>query len=300
MPLNSKQVLPGIAGKNRVLSTRVLARGRPYIQKRVHCWGGTPFVDGGISVSVQLAVEGKRTERTGFLLDLITGANTNLASVQMLTDAAALALTRSEGTKIDCAATLVCAGSSPITAGNTGTAVDVASSEDRSSGGPMQQAAATGESVLVAPGTDRRWQAYQFRLAEAGYGAALAVPLELEARFTCTLVFLGPARCDFTPALLGEAEWLAGVASSSMKLALQVRSLRSAGDNLKTVLESRTSIDVACGVVMAQNRCSYSEAFSKLAGMSRQRNLKVRNVAETILRAVAGASGTRTEPRVLA
>ncbi|MGC0236737.1 ANTAR domain-containing protein [Arthrobacter sp. SD76] len=91
------------------------------------------------------------------------------------------------------------------------------------------------------------------------------------------------------------------MASQSMQLALEVRSIRSAGDNLKTVLESRTSIDVACGVVMAQTRCSYTEAFSKLAGVSRQRNLKVRTVAENILKALAGGTpAARFEPPALA
>jgi ANTAR domain len=253
-------------------------------------------------VTVQPASRSKRTERPGFLLDLITGADTELASVQRLADAAAVALTGSAGTGVDCAATMVCAGSPPVTAGNTSPAVNVASSEDRYGDGPMEQAAATGGPVVVTTGgTAQRWQAYRRRLAGSGYGGALAVPLELEARTACTLVFLGPAGFEFTPELVGEATRLAGVASSSMKLALEVRSVRSAGDNLKTVLESRTSIDVACGVIMAQNRCSYSEAFSKLAGVSRQRNLKVRSVAENILKAMAGGSpGTRFEPPVLA
>jgi hypothetical protein len=235
-------------------------------------------------------------------LDLITGADTEVASVQRLADAAALALTGSAGTGVDCAATMVRPGSPPVIAGNTSPAVNMASSEDRYGHGPMEQAAAAAGSVVVTTvGTAQRWQSYRRRLAGAGYGGALAVPLELEARTACTLVFLGPAGFEFTPELVGEATWLAGVASSSMKLALEVRSVRSTGDNLKTVLESRTSIDVACGVIMAQNRCSYSEAFSKLAGVSRQRNLKVRSVAENILKAMAGGSpGTRFEPPVLA
>jgi len=54
-------------------------------------------------------------------------------------------------------------------------------------------------------------------------------------------------------------------------------------------------------VLMAQNRCSYPEAFSKLAGTSRHRNLKVRSVAEGILKSMpSGAPGTRFEPPVVA
>jgi hypothetical protein len=149
-------------------------------------------------------------------------------------------------------------------------------------------------------GTSAKWETYRRRLAAADYGAALAVPVALDAGPSCALVFLAPTGFEFTPELVGEAEWFAGVASQSLKLALEVHSVRAAGDNLKAVLESRTSIDVACGVIMAQNRCSYTEAFSKLAGASRQRNLKVRSVAENILKAIGGGSPTtRFEPSAL-
>lgn len=265
------------------------------------CWGADPIVEWGHSVTVQPARGSKRTDCLGFLLDLITGADTKLGSVQRLAEAAALAMSGTAGTGIDCAATLRWAGSAPVTAGNTGPAGNVASSEDRYGDGPMVQATATNEPVEVTTDAPaQRWQAYRRRLADAGYGGALAVPLELEARTTCSLVFLGPAGFEFTPELRGEATNLAGVASTSMKLALDVWSIRSAGDNLKTVLESRTSIDVACGVIMAQNLCSYSEAFGKLAGLSHQRHVKVRSVAENVLKAMAGGSpGTPLKQRVV-
>jgi len=239
-------------------------------------------------------------ERTGFLLDLVSGADTDLDSVQRLAEAAALALSGKVG--IDCAATLQRPGSPPVTAGSVGTAECLAGSEDRYGDGPMAQAAATSEPVQVTgEGSSQRWEAYRRRLVASGYGAALAVPLDLDPRASCAMVFLGPAGFDFTPDLVAAATWFASVASQSMKLALEVRSVRSAGDNLKAVLESCTSIDVACGVIMAQNRCSYPEAFSKLAGVSRQRNLKVRSVAENILKATSGGSpATRFEPPVLA
>lgn len=246
-------------------------------------------------------ISGRRhTERTGFLLDLITGADTDQDSMQRLAEAAAMALSGSAG--IDCGATMTNPGNPPVTAGSVGTAESLAASEERYGDGPMAQAAATSGPVSVSgEGSTQRWQAYRRRLVASGYGAALAVPLELEGRTSCTLVFLGLAGFDFTPDLVAEASWFAAVASQSMKLAIEVRSVRSAGDNLKAVLESRTSIDVACGVIMAQNRCSYTDAFSKLAAVSRQRNLKVRNVAENILKAMTGGPpATRFEPPALA
>ena len=249
-------------------------------------------------MAAQPAAGTRGRERPGFLLDLITGAETDLDSVQRLAQAAALAL---GGTAdLNCAATLARAGSPPVTAGSTADAADLAASEGRHGDGPLTQALSAAELVKVDAGTSAAWQSYRPRLAALGFREALAVPLGLEDRTSCALLFLVRGSTGLTKELVAEATWFAGVAAQSLRLAMEVRSVRSAGDNLKTVLESRTSIDVACGVLMAQNRCSYTEAFSKLAGVSRQRDLKVRSVAENIVRAMTGGTpATRFEPPAL-
>jgi ANTAR domain len=250
-------------------------------------------------VAVQPAAGTRRTERPGFLLDLITGTETDLDSMQRLAEAGALALGGLGD--VDCAAMLARAGSPPALAGSTAAALDWAGSEDRHGDGPLTHAMSAAELVKVDGGTSARWQAYQRRLETSGYGGALAVPLVLEDRSSCALLFLVRRNTGLTPELVAEAAWFAEVASQSLQLAIEVRSVRSAGDNLKTVLESRTSIDVACGVLMAQNSCSYTEAFSKLAGASRQRNLKVRSVAENVVKAMAGGTpAARFDPQASA
>lgn len=51
-------------------------------------------------------------------------------------------------------------------------------------------------------------------------------------------------------------------------------------------MEHRTTIDLACGVVMAQNRCSQDEAMRILTSVSSNRNQKLRVVAADILGSV--------------
>ena len=242
------------------------------------------------------ATDGSRQDRPGFLLDLITGTETELDSLQRLTEAAATAVNGPAGSGLDCAAVLARGGTTLATAGSSSAAAELAASEDRYGDGPLMQALSTAGAVTVDGDTSVRWRAYRRRLVAAGYGGAVAVPLGLDGGTSCALVFLGRTGTGFPEDLLAEAKWFAGVATHSMRLALEVRSVRSAGDNLKSVLESRTSIDVACGVIMAQNRCTYPEAFIKLASASRQRNLKVRSVAENILKALpSGAPAARFE-----
>ncbi|MDQ0663273.1 hypothetical protein QFZ35_001771 [Arthrobacter ulcerisalmonis] len=244
--------------------------------------------------------DNREPERQGFLLDLVTGADGEAASLQKLSDAAARWISATAGRVLECAAVLHRQRLAPATAGSTPAAASLALSEDQHGDGPT----ALG-SALIAPAvinqTGPRWQAYRRRLLDSGFGAALVVPLELQPGSAGALVFLGPANYGFNARVINEGAWFGEVASHSLKLALEVHGVIRAGDNLKQVLESRTSIDVACGVLMAQNRCSYAEAFSKLAGSSRHRNLKVRSVAENILKSMpSGTPGTRFEPPAIA
>lgn len=242
----------------------------------------------------------KGPERQGFLLDLVTGAGGDAESLQKLTDAAARWISTTAGTAIECAAVLHRQRCCPATAGSTPDAAGIAASEDQHGDGPTALGSALAAPTVISQ-AGSRWQAYRRRLLDSGFGSALAVPLELLPGSAGTLVFLGPAHYGFNARVINEAAWFGEVASHSLKLALDVHGVIRAGDNLKQVLESRTSIDVACGVLMAQNRCSYAEAFSKLAGTSRNRNLKVRSVADSILKAMpSGAPGTRFEPPAIA
>lgn len=235
-------------------------------------------------------------EPSGFLLDLVTDTNTDVDSLRRLAETAAVALTGSAGVQIDCAARLAFAERAPIRAANNGRAAALAAVEQDHDDSPLAQAVDAGIPVVVEAdgGTPLRWQAYRRRLLDSGYGEVLAVPVRLDAGLSCALAFFAPPEIRFAPEVISHATWFASVAGRSLRLALEVRNVRAAGDNLKAVLESRTSIDVACGVIMGRNRCSYPEAFRMLATASSRRSLQVREVAEGILKNLPnGAPGTR-------
>jgi len=235
-------------------------------------------------------------EPSGFLLDLVTGTETDADSLRRLAESAAATLTGFLKAQVDCASTLTSVQGAQSRAANNGRAAALAALEIELGDGPLAQAAAGTAVVVEAAGTPLRWQTYRGRCAEAGYGEVLAVPLRLDGGNCCALAFFAPPDLGFSPEAVSHATWFAGVAAQSLKLALEVRSIRSAGDNLKSVLESRTSIDVACGVIMGRNRCSYADAFSMLAGASTHRNKKVREVAEGLLKNLpSGSPGTRFE-----
>ena len=55
-------------------------------------------------------------------------------------------------------------------------------------------------------------------------------------------------------------------------------------------MHSRTAIDLACGVIMGQNRCSQAEAMEILAKVSSNRNRKLRDVATELIEQLSGKS----------
>ena len=58
-------------------------------------------------------------------------------------------------------------------------------------------------------------------------------------------------------------------------------------DGLHRALQSRAAIEQAKGVLMAFCRCSEADAFAVLARLSQQRNVRLRVLAETLLRLAA-------------
>ncbi len=57
---------------------------------------------------------------------------------------------------------------------------------------------------------------------------------------------------------------------------------------LRASLASRAVIDQAIGVIMAQQRCTATDAFDVLRSASQNRNIKLRQVAEQIITGLTG------------
>lgn len=94
----------------------------------------------------------------------------------------------------------------------------------------------------------------------------------------------------FTASVTASATAFGKRAGNSYVIAEEFRAAHSVTEQLQAAWESRTTIDAACGVIMAQNKCSYEAAFEILAKASSHRNIKVRLVAEGILCSVSGES----------
>ena len=141
---------------------------------------------------------------------------------------------------------------------------------------------------------ESRWPEYMRAVAQFEVGSILAVPLELEGATRGALNLFSPNPHAFSGGDIEGAEEYAGQAARAMRLALRIARLTDARNNLTAAMQSRTVIDIATGIVMAQNRCSQEAALQILKSASSTRNIKLRDVALTIAASVSSGSGLAT------
>jgi AmiR/NasT family two-component response regulator len=75
---------------------------------------------------------------------------------------------------------------------------------------------------------------------------------------------------------------------------LRLARLQEAKNNLEAAMKNRTAIDIAVGVIMAQNRCSQEAATTILRKASNSRNIKLRDVAASVIASASRTANLRT------
>jgi hypothetical protein len=202
---------------------------------------------------------------------------------------AASSLSRTSGVPIACAVTLLRRKRTATVAGSSDEAVVLDRIEQDLGEGPCLDALRTAGTVLLADAsTDMRWPRYSRSLAAAGYSSVLGVPVDSGEKSSASLNFFAPATGLFSEEAIAKALVLARTAGQALRLALRIVTAELLASDLKAAMESRTVIDLACGMLMTQNRCSQEQAYEFLLRASNNRNMKLRAVADEIVRRVAG------------
>ncbi|MDQ0819802.1 GAF domain-containing protein [Arthrobacter sp. V4I6] len=219
------------------------------------------------------------------LQDLLLGTENVEDFLDQLAVFAAATLSRLIGAEVECGVTLQRRKRTMTVAGSSPRAVVLDRIEQRFGDGPCTEALRT-KSVVLLPDVhaDPRWPAYQLQLAGHGCRSTLGVPLEIGEDADAALNFFGSDTGLFTGEIIKEAAGFADLAGRSLRLAVRIGTARTRAEDLQAAMEHRTSIDLACGVVMAQNRCTQNEAMAILTKVSSNRNQKLRDVAADLLR----------------
>lgn len=206
-----------------------------------------------------------------------------------LAEFSAATLTLFAGAEIECGITLQRRKRTMTVAGSSPRAVALDRIEQSIGEGPCIEALRTKSVVLLADvETDGRWPEYQRQLAANACRSTLGVPLEIGPDAAAALNFFASGRRVFTEKVVAEAAGFADLAGRALRLAVRIGTAHSRAEDLKAAMEHRTSIDLACGIIMAQNRCSQEEAMSILSKVSSNRNQKLRDVAAELLSNLPG------------
>jgi hypothetical protein len=185
-----------------------------------------------------------------------------------------------------------------VLAGSDPAALALEQFQDRA-GGPALAALAAGRAALLGSGgtgttggdtvctttgdAGPRLDRYRRTAARWGIRSALSVPVALDQGAEAALTYLAADPYAFDGGVAASCEAFAATAGKSMRLAVRLGSVQDLNEDLLQAMKSRTTINLASGILMAQSRCSQAEAFALLSKVSNNRNVKLRLVAEEIL-----------------
>ena len=136
---------------------------------------------------------------------------------------------------------------------------------------------------------DSEFPDYNDTVLKNGIRSVLAVPFELpgaDARAGLNLYSEKPN--VFDASAVESAVNYVRQASKGLRLAVLLAQRTDNAANLRKAMESRTMIDTAVGIIIAQNRCSQEDAINLIKSASSTRNLKLRDVAAAIVESAGG------------
>jgi GAF domain-containing protein len=198
-----------------------------------------------------------------------------------------------DGDEVWCAVTLLRPKRSTTVAASSDRAQALDEIQYHYGDGPCLTAARDHRVVHVADTrTDPRWPEYGKAAAANGILSALGVPLELGGEAIAGLDVYADRPNAFDAAVLEVVQAQVATTSAALRLAVRMENHRDAEADLKAAMASRTTIDLAVGIVMGQNRCSQQEAFEILKAASSHRNIKLRELAADLVATVGKGPAT--------
>jgi hypothetical protein len=153
--------------------------------------------------------------------------------------------------------------------------------------GPCLQALRDGSVIYVEDmRRETRWADYREHAVEAGVRSSLSLPLQVGEDV------IGA----FDERLRQGLTVFAAQAAAALTMVLRQARQDETSAQLEQALASRTTIDQAVGILMAEQRCSADEAFARLRSHSQNNNRKIRDLAADLIQRVTGAPPTDGTP----
>lgn len=229
------------------------------------------------------------TEPAEQLQSILVSADDAIEFLSGLSKLAAAAVSEVADDEIECAATVKVSRRPATAAGSSKRAVELDHLEQSVGDGPCIAALREMSPVVIDDvATDGRWPELTRKFAEANVHSSLGVPLEINGDASAALNFFASKPGAFTPDVYDKAVGFAAAARNTLHLSVRIRTAQNRAEDLEAALQSRTAINLACGVIMGQNRCSHAEAIEILTKVSSNRNRKLRDVAAELIEQLSG------------
>jgi GAF domain-containing protein len=187
-----------------------------------------------------------------------------------------------------------------ITVRRDGQPVTVTSSDVRASAldesqyetdqGPCLHSMRTGQTVVISDvATEVRWPVYMARARKQGLMSSLSLPLAPQGTSVGAMnIYRFDQAQAFDSELRQGYEIFAAQAAGALHLATLQTRQTELRNQLEQALTSRSVIDQAIGILMAEQRCQAEEAFHLLRLRSQSSQQKLRDVAAVLVTQVGG------------
>ena len=155
--------------------------------------------------------------------------------------------------------------------------------------GPCLDAGRSNEVLYISDAaTEARWPRYLPPARENGLASSLSLPIPVENYLFGALNLYSKTPDAFTAESVELGDAMATHICAALSRAEAVFGYRNQVEQLRRAMQSRAVIEQAKGMIMAQRRCSALDAFTELRTVSMNRNIKLADLAASI---VSGASG---------
>lgn len=155
--------------------------------------------------------------------------------------------------------------------------------------GPCLDAGRSNEILHIKDAaTETRWPRYLPPARENGLVSSLSLPIPVTNYLVGALNLYSRTPDAFNVESVQLGDEMASHICAALSRAEAVFGYRDQVEQLRRAMQSRAVIEQAKGIIMAQRRCSAVDAFTELRVMSMNQNIKLAELAESI---VSGASG---------
>lgn len=226
------------------------------------------------------------TDPTEHLVELVLTSGHIEDFLHQLAGMAASDLSR-PGAEVSCGVTLIRQKKAVTVASSDARALTMDEIQYRLNDGPCLSAIREGNAVHIPDlGHEERWPDYTRAVQAKGIQSVLGVPFLAERGAKAGLNLYSDKAHGFSGESIDAAERFALHATAATRLALRIAQLTDTRNDLSAAMQTRTTIDMAAGVIMAQNRCSQDTAIRILKNASSARNLKLHAVAATVIASI--------------